>query len=81
LYSSVNIIRVSTSRETRSAEYAAQWGDMRNAYRILVINLKCRDLVGCVDGSIILKWVVKKWGMMSLIGFTWLKNESKREFL
>jgi len=57
LYSSPNIIREIKSRRMRRAENVARTREMRNAYRILVGNLKRR--VGSedldVDGRIILE--------------------------
>jgi len=38
------------------------WGEMRNAYRVLVGKLEGRDYLGylCVEGRIILKYINKE---------------------
>jgi hypothetical protein len=48
LYCSPLIIRVIKSRRMRWARHVARMGEMRVEYRV------------CVDGRIILKWVLKK---------------------
>jgi hypothetical protein len=37
-------------------------GEMKNVYRILIDNLKGKDLLGyiCTDGRIILIWILEK---------------------
>jgi hypothetical protein len=42
--------------------HVARMGEIRNAYKFLVINLKRRDFLEdlCVDGKIILEWILEK---------------------
>jgi hypothetical protein len=42
-------------------------GKSRDIFRVLVRNLKERE------GSIILKWVFKKWDMRAQTGFIWFR--------
>jgi hypothetical protein len=64
LYSSSNVIRLTTSRTVRWALHLA-YGQMRNEYNILVVNLNRRRLLENlgVDEIIILKWVLGKEGV------------------
>jgi len=62
LYASPNFMRVIKSRRMKWAGHAACAGDMRNAYKILVGNLKGRDHLEYlgVDGKIILEQILAK---------------------
>jgi hypothetical protein len=48
---------------------------MRNAYRILFVNLSGSDNLGDidVDENVVLKWILYKWDMRMWIGFIWLR--------
>jgi hypothetical protein len=48
----------------RWAGHVARLENNMNAYNILVENLKLGDHLGdlCIDGRIIQKWVLGKWG-------------------
>jgi hypothetical protein len=62
LYVSLNIIRVIKSRRMKWLGHVARMGQKRNAYNILVGNLKERDHledIG-VDGRVILEWILWK---------------------
>jgi hypothetical protein len=62
LYPSTNIVRVIKSRKMRWAGHVTRMEEMRNAYKILVGNLKRRDRwedLG-IDGKIILEWILEK---------------------
>jgi hypothetical protein len=47
----------------RWAGHVARRGEGRDAYRILVENLRDRDHLEelGVDGTIVLRWILKKW--------------------
>jgi hypothetical protein len=64
LFSPPNIIRVIKLRRTREAGNVARMGDSSGIYRILVGNLRDRDLLEDpgVNGMIILRWFIRKWG-------------------
>jgi hypothetical protein len=57
-------MRVIKSRRMRRAGHVASVGEMRNAYKILVTNLKGRDHMEDfgVDGKVILKWILREAG-------------------
>jgi hypothetical protein len=57
----------------KRAEHVARIGEMRNAFKILVDNLKGRDHLEdlAVDGRIILKWILNKWGRRVCTGLIW----------
>jgi hypothetical protein len=44
-------------------------------FKVLVGNVKGKDHVGdmCLDGRIILKWVLKKGNMSEWTGFSWIR--------
>jgi hypothetical protein len=77
LYSSPDIIRVSKSRRMRWAGHVAHMGEKRGAYRILVGRPEEGDHLGDpgVDGSIILKWISKKWNG----GMGWIELAQDRD--
>jgi hypothetical protein len=62
LYASPNIIRLIKSRSMRWVGHVAHMGEMRNAYKIWLENLKGRDHLEDlgVDGRIILEWILGK---------------------
>jgi hypothetical protein len=49
---------------------------MRNAYKMLVPNLKGRDHLGDlgIGGRIILKWTLRKQGVRVWTGLNWLSD-------
>jgi hypothetical protein len=57
--------------------------EMKNAHRFLSENLKERHYSGDkgIDGSIILKRILKKWRMRVLTKFIWLRTGSSDERL
>jgi hypothetical protein len=59
---SPTIVRVIKSKKIRWPRNAALMGQMMNAYKILVENLKGRDHSKDmdVDGGIILEWILRK---------------------
>jgi len=64
LYASLNIIRVIKSRRMRQTGQVARMGEITNAWKFSSDNLRGRDLSEelCVDGRIILKWILGKLG-------------------
>jgi hypothetical protein len=48
---------------------------MRGLYRVFVGNLRERDHWGNsgVDGTIILRWIVRKWAVGVWTGLSWLR--------
>ena len=65
LYCSPNDIRAIKSRIMRWVVHVVRIGERRGAYGVLVgENLRERDHLGDpgVDGRIILKWFLRKWG-------------------
>jgi hypothetical protein len=75
LYASTYTVRVIKSRRMTRARYVARMGEMRNAYNILVGNMKERDLSEdlSVDGKIILECMLEKYSGMLWTGFIWLR--------
>jgi hypothetical protein len=63
LYSSPNIVRVTSSRRFRWAVHVARMGEKRGYTGFWWGNLRERDRLGDpgIDGSIILAWSFKKW--------------------
>jgi hypothetical protein len=55
------------SRRTKRAGLVARMGAMRNAYTILVESLKEKEIA--VDRRIILKKMLKKWGVRIWVEF------------
>jgi hypothetical protein len=71
-----NIIRMITARRMRWEEHVARMGEMRNAYKILVRKPEAKRALGedlDLDGSIILKWILGKYGWRVWTGFIWLR--------
>jgi len=60
LYSSPNIIWLMKSRRMRCAGHVARMGKTRGVYRGNLRETHLLENPG-VDGSIILKWIFKKW--------------------
>jgi hypothetical protein len=57
------------------AGHVARIGEMRNAYKMLVGNLKGGDHLEelSVDGKTLLEWMLEKYVEKVLIGFVWLR--------
>jgi len=74
LYSSPKIDWVIKSR-MRWAGHVARMGERRSVHRVLVGKLRERDHLGDqgVDGSIILRWIFRKWDVGVWIGSNWLR--------
>jgi hypothetical protein len=75
LYSLPKIVRVVKSRRMRWAGHVARIGDGRGVHRILVGNMRERDLWGDtdVDGRVILRWIFRKWERVVRTGWSWLR--------
>jgi len=58
----------------RWAEHVDRVGQKRKSFKFISSNLKRRGHVRDrgVDGIIILKWIIKKWGVKLQIGLNWL---------
>ena len=63
LYSSSSIIRVIKSRRMRWVGYAERMEERIDAYRFLLGKTEGNRPLGRfnVNGSVILKWILKKW--------------------
>jgi hypothetical protein len=75
LYDSPNVVRVFKSKRVRWAGDVRRMGEIRNAYRISVRNLKGGDLaedLGVIDGKIILEWFLWKQRRKVWTGYIWL---------
>jgi hypothetical protein len=59
LYSSPIIVRVTKSRRMSWAGHVARMGERKGLYRVLVVEDHFGD--PGVDGTIILRWVFRKW--------------------
>ena len=76
LYSSPSIFRVIKSRRMRWAGHVARMGERIGVYMVLVGgNLRERDHLGDpgVDGTIILRWIFRKWDVGTWSGSSWLR--------
>jgi len=75
LYSSPNIFRVIKLRRMRWVERVARMEESRDAYRVLVGNLKERVHLRYpgLDGRIILRWIFRKWDVGVWTGLSWLR--------
>jgi hypothetical protein len=75
LYSSPNIVWVIKSRRTRWAGHVAQVGEGKGVYRVLVGKLEGKIPLGDpgVDGSIVLRWMFRKWDVEVWTGLSWLR--------
>jgi len=58
-------------------------GKRRGLYGVLVGNVRERDFLGDpgVEGSIILRWIFRKWGVGILTGLGWLRTGTGGEHL
>jgi hypothetical protein len=54
-------------------------GETRNWYRILIAEPHHLADIG-VDGRIILKWILKKWGVGMSARFIWLRTQTSSWF-
>ena len=74
LYSLPNIVRVVKSRRIRWAGHVARMGEERGVHRLLVGKPKGKSHWGDpdVDGSIILRWIFRKWEGVET-GWSWLR--------
>jgi len=75
LYSSPNIVRVIESKGMRWERHVARTGE-REAYRVFWWgNPKERDHLGDpgVDGSIMLRWIFRKWDVGVWTESSWLR--------
>ena len=75
LYSLPNILGVLKSRRMRWAGHVAHMGEGRGVYRVLVGKLEGRHHWGDpdADGSIILRWIFRKWEGVVGTGWSWLR--------
>jgi len=75
LYSSRNVVQVIKSRRMRWASHVARMGEGRGVYRVLMVKPEGKYHLGDpgVDGSIILRWVFRKWDVGVWTGSSWLK--------
>ena len=75
LYSSPNIVRVIISRRMRWAGHVARVGERRAYAGFWWGNLRERDHLEDpgIDGKIILRWILRKWGVEAWTGLTWLR--------
>ena len=75
LYCSPNIIRVIKSRRMRWAGHVARMGERRGLCRVLVGRPEGKSHLEepDIDGSIILRWISKKWDVGFWTGSNWLR--------
>jgi hypothetical protein len=75
LYSSPTIVRVIKSRRMRWAGYVARMEEGRGVYSVLVAKPKGKRPLGRpgVGGSIILRWIFRKWDVGLWTGLNWLR--------
>ena len=77
LHSSSNIIWVITSKRMRWAGHIAYMGERKDAYKVLVGNMRERDYLydPGVDGRIILRWIFRNWDRgRAWTGLLWLRR-------
>jgi hypothetical protein len=67
--------RVIESKRMRWARHVARRKEIRNVYKVWSGDLKGRDSLEdlCVEGRILLEWILGKSGGRMLIGFIWLR--------
>ena len=75
LYFSPNIVKVIKLRRLRWAGHVARMGEGRGVYRVLVGKTEGKRPLGDpgVDGSIIIRWIFRKWDMGVRTGSSWLR--------
>jgi hypothetical protein len=75
LYCSPNIVRVIKSSRMRLAGHVVRMGERRRVYRVLVGKSEVKDHLGDpgVDGSLILRWIFRKWDVGVRTGSSWLR--------
>jgi hypothetical protein len=59
----------------RLAAHLARTGENRGVYRVLAGSVRERDHLGDpgLDGSIILRWILRKWDVGLWTGSSWLR--------
>jgi hypothetical protein len=77
LYFSPTIVRVIKSRRMSWAGHVARMGEGRGVYRIFVGKPEGKRPMGRsgVDGSMISRWIFRKWDVGVWTGLSWLSIE------
>jgi hypothetical protein len=77
LYCSPNMVRVIKSRRLRWTGHVARMGERRGVYRVLVGKPEGKSHWGNpgIDGSIILRWIFRKWDG----GMEWIELAQVRD--
>ena len=75
LYSLPNIVRVVKSRRMRWAGHVACMGEGRDVHRVLIGKPEGKRPLGRPrrNGSIILRWIFRKWEGVVGTGWSWLR--------
>jgi hypothetical protein len=70
LYSSPVIVRVVKSRRIRLAGHVTRIGEKRSVYRVLMGKSEGKNSLGSpgIDSRIILKWLFRKWYVVTCTG-------------